>query len=359
MDKISYTSLNINPSGIAIYKTVEPPYYPDAEQPDRPKQFQDNSNHGILGSLSRKKMFRTLDYLLLLSPNKRAWCRSLKRYVRYRCPFVTLDLPSAQVHSDQVIKKRVFQPFLKLAHRRWSVNDFIWRAEKQENGNLHFHMIINVFIDQNELRNIWNRCLQNLGYVTRYRDNQLLWHRKGFTYRPELAPRWPREKQYNAYLKGMRTEWDNPNSTDIHDVKNIRNLKAYVTKYLSKNKIFSRPAGFTEKCPVCGGVMRNSESDFCCASCDFSKTHVRGRLWGRSASLMDLKGGFGVVDTQLENELDKLKSSPDIHVVYEDHYVFFCVPVTRLKALGCPHLSSIFEDYIRKKFPERYLSVIT
>ncbi|GAH86291.1 unnamed protein product, partial [marine sediment metagenome] len=72
---------------------------------------------------------------------------------------------------------------------------YVWRAEKQENGNIHFHFIVDNFIPWNELRNTWNRIQQNLGYISRFSEAQRLKHINGFSFDPagvisyDLIPR--------------------------------------------------------------------------------------------------------------------------------------------------------------------------
>lgn len=80
---------------------------------------------------------------------------------------------------------------------------YIWRAEAQENGNIHFHITTDVYIPQMGLRKDWNSCCDILGYTTRFE------------------------------IKHGHRE---PNSTDVHSVKHVRSLVSYLAKYLGKNR---------------------------------------------------------------------------------------------------------------------------
>ncbi|GAH81073.1 unnamed protein product, partial [marine sediment metagenome] len=119
------------------------------------------------------------------------------------------------------------------------------------------------------------------------REDRNLWHRDGFKYAPQYAPRWNLEAQKKAYQEGLRTDWDNPNSVDIHGTRHIVNLKAYFSKEISKSPDIAKPGRPGEKCPVCGGAMVTIEGNFRCDDCSYSKTHVSGMLWGCSVILYD------------------------------------------------------------------------
>ena len=115
--------------------------------------------------------------------------------------FVTLTLPSQQKHTDNEIKRKVLVPFISELRRIHNVWNYYWRAEAQKNGNIHFHVIIDSFIHFSDLRGLWNRHINKLGYVDKFKEKH---------------------------------GHDNPNSTDIHKITQVKNLLAYVIKYIAK-----------------------------------------------------------------------------------------------------------------------------
>lgn len=115
--------------------------------------------------------------------------------------FITLTLPSKQVHSDEEIKRQCLTPFLSYVTRTKGSKGYIWRAELQKNGNIHFHMFVDVYIPHQWLREVWNNTLSPLGYLDAF------------------------EKAH-----GHR----NPNSTDIERVGKIDKAVAYLSKYIAK-----------------------------------------------------------------------------------------------------------------------------
>jgi hypothetical protein len=115
--------------------------------------------------------------------------------------FVTLTLPSQQIHEDNEIKRKCLTPFIATLQRKWNVWHYFWRAEAQKNGNIHFHIIVDSYIHHGQLRAEWNKCINKLGYVDQFA--------KSFQH-------------------------DNPNSTDIHGLRDIQSPASYLIKYCTK-----------------------------------------------------------------------------------------------------------------------------
>lgn len=95
--------------------------------------------------------------------------------------FCTLTLPSSQIKSikstgieyhatDKQIKRVAFNSFMTIIKEKFEVKFFVWVAEKQLNGSIHFHILFDRKIDYRSIRDIWNSCINNLGFVDRYSD---------------------------------------------------------------------------------------------------------------------------------------------------------------------------------------------
>lgn len=124
--------------------------------------------------------------------------------------FLTLTLPAPQVHDDREIKRECLNDFLINYKRKFEGQNFIWKAENQQNGNIHFHLLIDKWADAKELRYMWQRSLNKLGYVDWY-----------------------------CYYGGNL----NPNCTDIHQLRNIKEPAAYFIKYMVKDMVGSDQSG--------------------------------------------------------------------------------------------------------------------
>lgn len=283
-----------------------------------PDQFLNNSHRGKISVIAAKKITRAIDYLVYLAQPKKLPHTLHGKGLTWRVNFITLTLSSPQIHSDNEIKSNLLEPFLNTMRQRWKVINYIWRAEKQANGNLHFHIISDKFIPWSELRDVWNALQQKLGYVSRYRENQLTWHKDGFRYRPELAKTWPRSKQLKAYKAGIVHDWHNPNSTDVHSLRQINNVRAYFIKYLTKS---------------------------------YQSTNIDGRLWGCSYALSNVKGARGFAEGRISTEIDQLLQMKGVKK-YESQYftaIYFDSQILQSGLL--PEISEIFEAYLSELFP--------
>lgn len=229
-----------------------------------------------------------------------------------RLRFVTLTLPASQQHSDNELKRVFSTWFLGLLKRRHGVENYIWRAETQKRGGLHFHVLVDKPIPHKELRQIWNDCLLPLGYIRRYRQNQEAWHKNGFKVRPELFGSWDRAAQFKAYQQGVKSNWSSPNTTDIHALQNVKNVVAYVVKYVSKNNP-SRP--------------------------------VEGRLWGCSDGLRELERFTVESDPDLMQLLAKSVEDGDCKLATGDGWSFYTCDTRSMLELWLPGCSDLFMSH--------------
>ena len=152
---------------------------------------------------SYKRLKLAIDTLIDTAKFKTVFVSSTQKYFRYKVNFITLTLPSLQIHSDDFIVKQILTPFLHAWRNRRPGLLYVWKAETQDNGNIHFHITSNSFYHYKKLREHWNRYLNRLGYVDR------------------------------ATTK-------NPNSTDVHSVSKIKNLSSYLASYLTKKDLYTK-----------------------------------------------------------------------------------------------------------------------
>ncbi|MBS9768401.1 MAG: hypothetical protein KGV44_12815 [Flavobacteriaceae bacterium] len=121
--------------------------------------------------------------------------------------FVTLTLPMSQLHSDTVFR-RLQTRFIENLQKTYNVDYYVWKAEAQQNGNIHFHLLIDRFVDKTVIQNLWNSQLDKYGYIDRF------------------------EKKH-----GHR----NPPTTKIHGLVKIKNTVSYIMKYMTKVEKGKRP----------------------------------------------------------------------------------------------------------------------
>ncbi len=196
--------------------------------------FQQIRTDNLLSMNSARKVRRAINWLVSTSNEKSVYSKEMKKYIKYRLSFITLTLPSKQVHSDLLIKKECLNVFLQWIRDRFNVTKYVWRAEIQKNGNIHFHITMDKFVYHKDIRRAWNRNIEKLGYVSRFEE-----------------------------IHGHRQ----PPSTEIRAVKKAKNLSAYLTAYLTKNK-----SGHGKK-------MKE----------EYNSRIIEGRLFGVSSYLSGIK----------------------------------------------------------------------
>lgn len=201
--------------------------------------------------------------------------------------FITLTLPAVQKHSPKEIKRGPFNTFIVNLLREYPNTNYLWKAELQKNGHLHFHLLIDKFIDWKVIRKIWNSALKPLGYISEYQAKMKKEAAKGFEYYFQRFGKGNRQAAFKAWQYGIATDWSDPNSTDIHSLKKKKSAVAYVCKYVSK------------------GIHKDEAE----ANAEEYTPYSFGRIWGCSDSLRSLPDLKVYVDSQeFENVEEVLKA---------------------------------------------------
>ena len=76
--------------------------------------------------------------------------------------FITLTIDK-QLHEDKIYAKAL-NKFFTSTIKHYGKLSYLWVAETQENGNLHFHIIFNKYLDWQRLNYYWAKQLVNLGH---------------------------------------------------------------------------------------------------------------------------------------------------------------------------------------------------
>lgn len=147
-----------------------------------------------------KRMTNALVYLLESSSKKRVFQKKNNQWFSFRNTFVTLTIPGDQKHTDADFHRLVFKPFMRFWKKREPGLLYVWKAEVQKRGSLHYHLVTNAFWHWKKLRNAWNYYCYKAGY----------------------------------------TNSDNANSTDVHSLKGINDTAAYMLKYMTKSEAGKR-----------------------------------------------------------------------------------------------------------------------
>lgn len=150
-------------SHLKITPTYSVEYYTDDDMrapPGRPPDC--NVSDGYLSAKAMVRLRERINLMVYMSKIKTLRRKKYNWMTDYKLVFLTLTLSSAQVHSDRIIKEKLLQPFLRIMRRRWKVVNYVWKAEAQDNGNIHFHITTHKYIHWQEVREVWNTLQESL-----------------------------------------------------------------------------------------------------------------------------------------------------------------------------------------------------
>jgi hypothetical protein len=264
--------------------SLAPSYASEYFKVEKPAEFAESSNKFDITSVdnsdqfsktSQRKLKNYIDWFVEQSKIKRVTNLKTKKDKFYKLNLITLTLPFEQFHSDQEIKKTLLNQFLIEAKKRWLMYNYIWRAEKQKNGNIHFHIVSDVFVPWQECRECWNRICDKLDLVKLYTARMKERFELGFNITQEEIKKYSMHVLKERYKSGKKTGWTNPNSVDVHSLYNINNVGSYLTKYLTKKvesdlEQFNYTPGTP---PEIVEILEKQKEEY------LSKKQVQGRNW--------------------------------------------------------------------------------
>ena len=87
---------------------------------------------------------------------------------------ITLTLSAKQTHTDNQIKRQMLNRFLINLIRKEERTKYLWKAESQKNGNIHFHIIVDEYFDKRWINTLWNKIQFDNGYISiaDYKDKE-------------------------------------------------------------------------------------------------------------------------------------------------------------------------------------------
>jgi len=153
-------------------------------------------------------------------------CIAFHRCLGKQKTFVTLTFINDLTDAVAI---RILNKFLTALRSEFSNLHYVRVSERQDNGRIHFHLIINKFLPVVAFNRLWNLQQYNAGleypgiskadFMLRYNESMV--------------------RQENG-IKHCKTDPDPImqilNSFDVKKIKHINGLSYYLTKYITKNK---------------------------------------------------------------------------------------------------------------------------
>jgi hypothetical protein len=287
---------------------------------DAAKVVRSNQHNGFISFKAAARLQTKIKYLFWLSK-----CFTIKRNALVCVPnnkisFVTLTLSAYQLHSDSYIKRFMIGQFCIELSNRYPGLLYIWRAEKQNNGNIHFHFMLNKFIQWQVIRKIWNRIQKKEGYLSRYQAKfSKMWFEEYCTnitnFKIDKLP------QYRiAYNKGVASGWCDPNSIDVVNIKSIKNIYAYISKYMCKDNI-----------------KRNDMSEE-----ERDNLKIEGRIYYCCTAISNINSNSLPIDEHISMDLDKIHLARPDSIHYSDYFTCIRLSIEQIFNLGAFHIYHLF-----------------
>lgn len=123
------------------------------------------------------------------------------KYHPFQLTFTTLTFPDDELIPACEATKTCLEPFLRWMRTKWACDMYVWKAELQKRGQLHYHITANCFIPWTEVRRKWNELQKSAGYLENF------------------------HKKFGHY---------SPPGTEIKGVRNKKDLAGYLEKKLMK-----------------------------------------------------------------------------------------------------------------------------
>lgn len=325
---VSVPCIRIHPNNVCLYSqlyTESGELYIGGREGIKSERF---TNCHRLSVQSKKKLNRAITYMCHLSKPQKIKGVRYAGTMDFKISFVTLTLSSTQLHDDNTIKKTCLLPFIDYCRKVYKAERFIWKAERQKNGNLHFHLLFDKFIPYQVIKEKWNKYQNKLNYIDNYFANSYT----------------------GLHFPSLGAAYKSINSTDVHSVRKISDLHRYLCKYFlkSSNSIrqrIKRNKSFGIKKFVKGVVSVSAGAKF------FLKNAVNsGRIWSCSYDLVNIRGAEDLNCNYYYEEINRLIAHDASFVKRESYFTYIGFDYKVLRLLKCYGLINLLSEYLITDF---------
>lgn len=183
-----------------------------------------NTHKGVLSKKSMSKLRNAINWLTSSAKYKRVYSKADQKNFWFKVNFITLTIPPQRecVVEEKVFKKAL-HAWLIYAQKYFYLKNYVWKIEAHADGRLHVHLSADTFISYRKLRSSWNKTLDHYGLL----DSHM-------------------EKFGNK----------NPNSTDVHAVRKVNDVAAYLCAYMVKKSAL--PASYKGRIWSCNYELSHS-----------------------------------------------------------------------------------------------------
>lgn len=226
---------------------------PDDQQREIMLSARKTAYGGKMTDQAQKRMTRALT--LLSQSIKPKWITNpvTGRIQFFKLALISLTVSSRRLVSHKEAKRRCLDPFLRWLRYSHRCRHYVWKAELQERGQIHYHIVVPRFIPYDVIRDKWNDLQRDAGYL----------------------------RDYTAATKKM-----NPNSTDVKAIGNEKKVAKYLIKYLGKGADTAALIKKNQaKKDLRSGLINQDQYRQICDDCDTMAATIDGKIWDCSEAL--------------------------------------------------------------------------
>lgn len=156
---------------------------------------------GMLTPGSKKRLTKSIENLVLATKKRRVVNHKGKEH-DFQLSFIGLTISETTRNiTAKEAHKQLLEPFLQWMRRQHKCNLYLWKAELQKRGQLHYHITSDAYIPFKEVQTKWNELQRKSGLLDTF---------------------------YNKYGR-----WNAP-STHIKSVRKVGSLGGYLLKEIVK-----------------------------------------------------------------------------------------------------------------------------
>lgn len=261
---------------------------------------------GIMTPTTRKRISCATDIMVQRNPRKRIYNPISETEHDFQLNFTTLTIPNYKMVSARAGYDKLLSKYLRYMKDKYSMREYLWKIELQQNGMPHYHLLMNDFVPWQVIRWKWNNLLKNEGLLN------------GFA------------KKYGHF---------NPPSTEIKSVEKMMDAQRYLTKELCKSTFCTVVSGdpvinvrWNKESKIYEGFMYEDIVNECVAPVSWSQdlecieypsignrlveAKVDGKLWdcsevlktGRFTATLDKKTNDLIYAAKWRGQLDLEKN---------------------------------------------------
>src|SRR5690606_15700456 len=184
-----------------------------------------------------RRLSNAVNWLIASAKNKYIFDKESGKKFTFKINFITLTLPTTDHNiSDHYFKSKLLHNFINTCRYKHDLKNYVWKVETQENGNIHAHFTTDTFIHWKDLRDIWNRILIKHGVMESYTKKHKSIDFDEYVFLYGSRKNSDLKKLRKAYDFGVSTNWESPNTTDVHAVHKVKDIASYIATYMSKKE---------------------------------------------------------------------------------------------------------------------------